>query len=69
MGGAMAQMSRVMPGRGYDFGGRVLSLPADGAVPGVPAWRWLHAPGHTRATSRSTALPTACSWLATSTQS
>ena len=47
MGGAMAQMSRVMPDHGYDFGDRVLGLPADGGVPGFPAWRWLHTPGHT----------------------
>ena len=47
MGGAMAQMSRVMPDHGYDFGPRVLMLPADGAVPGAPGWRWLHTPGHT----------------------
>jgi glyoxylase-like metal-dependent hydrolase (beta-lactamase superfamily II) len=23
------------------------SLPADGAVPGMPGWRWIHTPGHT----------------------
>jgi glyoxylase-like metal-dependent hydrolase (beta-lactamase superfamily II) len=22
-------------------------LPADGAVPGMPGWRWIHTPGHT----------------------
>ncbi len=47
MGGAMAQMSRLMPDHGYDFGGRVQTLPADGGVPGLPNWRWLHTPGHT----------------------
>jgi glyoxylase-like metal-dependent hydrolase (beta-lactamase superfamily II) len=47
MGGAMAQMSRLMPDHGYDFGGRISTLPADGAVPGVPGWRWLETPGHT----------------------
>ena len=47
MGGAMAQMSRLMPDHGYDFGGRVLTLPADGSVPGAPGWRWLETPGHT----------------------
>ncbi len=47
MGGAMAQMSRLMPDHGYDFGSRVLTLPADGAVPGATGWRWLHTPGHT----------------------
>lgn len=47
MGGAMAQMSRLMPDHGYDFGDRVRKLPADGGVPGLPDWRWLHTPGHT----------------------
>jgi glyoxylase-like metal-dependent hydrolase (beta-lactamase superfamily II) len=47
MGGAMAQMSRIMPDHGYDFGGRVRTLPPDGGVPGLPGWRWLHTPGHT----------------------
>jgi glyoxylase-like metal-dependent hydrolase (beta-lactamase superfamily II) len=47
MGGAMAQMSRLMPDHGYDFGDRVRELSADGGVPGLPGWRWLHTPGHT----------------------
>jgi glyoxylase-like metal-dependent hydrolase (beta-lactamase superfamily II) len=47
MGGAMAHMSRLMPDHGYDFGPRILTMPADGAVPGAPGWRWLHTPGHT----------------------
>ncbi len=47
MGGAMAQMSRLMPDHGYDFGDRIHALPPDGGVPGLPGWRWLHTPGHT----------------------
>ena len=47
MGGAIAQMSRLFPTSGYDFGGRVQPLPGDGSVPGLPEWRWLHTPGHT----------------------
>ena len=47
MGGAMAQMSRIMPDHGYDFGDRVHTLPPDGSVPSLPSWRWLHTPGHT----------------------
>jgi glyoxylase-like metal-dependent hydrolase (beta-lactamase superfamily II) len=47
MGGAMAQMSRLMPDHGYDFGDRVHTLPPDGGVPSLPGWRWLHTPGHT----------------------
>jgi glyoxylase-like metal-dependent hydrolase (beta-lactamase superfamily II) len=46
-GGAMAQMSRLMPDHGYDFGERVRTLPADGGVPGLSSWRWTHTPGHT----------------------
>src|SRR5262249_21501064 len=29
------------------LGDRVRPLPADGSVPGMPGWRWLHTPGHT----------------------
>ena len=47
MGGAMAQMSRIMPDHGYDFGDRLRTLPADGGIPGLQGWRWLHTPGHT----------------------
>ena len=39
MGGAMAQISRFMPDRAYDFGTRVLRLPKEGTVPGAPGWR------------------------------
>ena len=47
MGGAIAVMSRFFPHGGYNFGDRVQPLPADGSVPGLPDWRWLHTPGHT----------------------
>ncbi len=47
MGGAIAQMARMFPHTGYDFGDRVRSLPEDGSVPGMEGWRWLHTPGHT----------------------
>jgi glyoxylase-like metal-dependent hydrolase (beta-lactamase superfamily II) len=46
-GGAMAQMSRLMPDHGYDFSERLRELPADGGFPALPGWRWLHTPGHT----------------------
>lgn len=45
--GAISMMSRAFPHSGYDFGGRVHSLPTDGTVPGMAGWRWLHTPGHT----------------------
>ncbi len=47
MGGAIAFLARFFPTSGYDLGGRVQPLPADGTVPGLGGWRWLHTPGHT----------------------
>jgi len=46
-GGMMAYMSFMYPKHPYDFGDRVQALPADGSVPGLPGWRWVHTPGHT----------------------
>lgn len=46
-GGAIAQLSRAFPHDGFDLGERVHALPADGSVPGLPGWRWVHTPGHT----------------------
>lgn len=46
-GGAMARMSFMYPRKPIDLGGRVRPLPADGTVPGMPGWRWIHTPGHT----------------------
>jgi glyoxylase-like metal-dependent hydrolase (beta-lactamase superfamily II) len=46
-GGLMAYLSFVYPKHPYNFGERVQPLPADGQVPGLPGWRWLHTPGHT----------------------
>jgi glyoxylase-like metal-dependent hydrolase (beta-lactamase superfamily II) len=46
-GGLMAWSSFLYPKHPYDFSPRVLPLPADGSVPGLPGWRWLHTPGHT----------------------
>ena len=45
-GGAMAALSRFYRKAPIDLGARVLTLPADGAVPGMPGWRWIHTPGH-----------------------
>ncbi len=50
MGGAIANLSRVFPHSGYDFGSRVRPLLGDadgGPVPALPGWRWIHTPGHT----------------------
>ena len=46
-GGMMAYLSFVYPKHPYDLGTRVHPLPADGSVPGLPGWRWVHTPGHT----------------------
>lgn len=46
-GGLLARLSPLFPRRGIDLGDRVRPLPAGGAVPGLPDWRWLHTPGHT----------------------
>jgi len=46
-GGMMAYMSFAYPKHAYNFGSRVQALPADGSVPGLPGWRWVHTPGHT----------------------
>ena len=47
MGGAIAQLARLFPRSGHDFGDRVRPLPEDGSVPGIQNWRWVHTPGHT----------------------
>lgn len=45
--GAMALMSFAYPHKATDFGERVQSLPADGSIPNMPGWTWIHTPGHT----------------------
>jgi len=46
-GGAMAFLSWMYPRGPIDLGDRVKPLPADGSVPFMPGWRWIHTPGHT----------------------
>jgi len=46
-GGAMSFLSRLYPRGPYNFGDRLQRLPANGSVPGMPGWRWIHTPGHT----------------------
>ena len=45
--GLMARLSPLFPESGIDIRDRVRTLPANGAVPGMPGWRWVHTPGHT----------------------
>lgn len=47
MGGAIATLARVFPHEGYDLRPNVKPLPADGQVPFLSEWRWVHTPGHT----------------------
>lgn len=46
-GGGMAALSFLYPKAPLDLGSRLEALPADGSVPHLPGWRWLHTPGHT----------------------
>jgi glyoxylase-like metal-dependent hydrolase (beta-lactamase superfamily II) len=47
-GGALARVaSRFFPESGIDLGWRAHTLPEDGRIPNLPAWRWIHTPGHT----------------------
>ena len=45
-GGAMALLSPLYPKGPVDVSDRIQTLPADGAIPGMPGWRWLYTPGH-----------------------
>jgi glyoxylase-like metal-dependent hydrolase (beta-lactamase superfamily II) len=45
-GGLPARLSPLVPERGIDLGERVRSLPANGQVPSMSDWRWVHTPGH-----------------------
>ncbi len=45
--GVMALLSVTFPRESVDLGDRVKALPADGSVPGMAGWRWIHTPGHT----------------------
>ncbi len=45
-GGLMAAMSPLFPRGPINVTQRLHDLPADGAVPHMPGWRWLPTPGH-----------------------
>ncbi len=45
--GLVAKMSPMFPNHGIDIGAHVQSLPANGTVPCMPGWKWIHTPGHT----------------------
>jgi len=46
-GGMVAKMSGLFPNKGINLDNHVHELPADGSVPGLPEWKWVHTPGHT----------------------
>ncbi len=45
-GGLMAALARFYPRSPVSLGARLQDLPADGSVPFMPGWRWIHTPGH-----------------------
>ncbi|AKG74860.1 Glyoxylase, beta-lactamase superfamily II [Salinicoccus halodurans] len=47
-GGMMAKMSAMFPREPVDLGGNVEALPADGTVPYMQGFEWIHTPGHTK---------------------
>ncbi len=47
-GGMMARLAHLYPKGPVDVRQWLRPLPADGSVPELPDWRWLHTPGHTR---------------------
>lgn len=46
-GGLMARLAPLYPRGPIDVRKWLRRLPDDGAVPGMPGWRWLPTPGHT----------------------
>jgi glyoxylase-like metal-dependent hydrolase (beta-lactamase superfamily II) len=46
-GGVMSLLSPFFPKKPIDLRDVVATFPADGRVPGLPSWRWIHTPGHT----------------------
>jgi len=45
-GGIMPFAAQLFPRGPIDVSPRLHTLPADGSVPAMPGWRWLHTPGH-----------------------
>ncbi|MGE6593778.1 MBL fold metallo-hydrolase [Bacillus mycoides] len=46
-GGMVAKMSPMFPNQPINLGNNVKTLPADGSVPHMPGFEWIHTPGHT----------------------
>ncbi|WP_188433406.1 MBL fold metallo-hydrolase [Kroppenstedtia guangzhouensis] len=45
-GGLVAKMSPMFPNEPVNLGTHVAVLPADGSIPHMQGWRWIHTPGH-----------------------
>lgn len=45
-GGMVAKMSKTFPFEAIDISEHLHELPADGSLPGLPGWQWIHTPGH-----------------------
>lgn len=45
-GGLLAAMSWAYPKGPIDITNRLSILPADGTIPGMPEWKYIHTPGH-----------------------
>lgn len=45
--GIFARLSPLFPKHSHQYGGALQPLPADGSVPSMPGWQWIHTPGHT----------------------
>jgi LPXTG-motif cell wall-anchored protein len=46
-GGAMASLAFIYPKKPINVAEHLFELPADGTIPGIPEWKWIHTPGHT----------------------
>jgi glyoxylase-like metal-dependent hydrolase (beta-lactamase superfamily II) len=46
-GGMMSWMSWMYPKKSIDISNYLKTIPANGDVPGLQQWKWLHTPGHT----------------------
>jgi glyoxylase-like metal-dependent hydrolase (beta-lactamase superfamily II) len=45
-GGMLAKISAIYPNEPINIREALQFLPADGSVPFLPGWRWVHTPGH-----------------------
>ncbi|MGD8192353.1 MBL fold metallo-hydrolase [Brevibacillus ginsengisoli] len=46
-GGLVTEMSPFFPHEAIQLGDQVHPLPADGSIPFLADWKWIHTPGHT----------------------